>query len=298
MPTIALFTKNRTNPAYAAARLGAERVAGRLGARVSHYVPQEPDSVAEQIALVDAALADRPDAFVFVPVHDSAMNESVRRINRAGIPLVNILNRLAEGERVSFVGADDYRLGREIATRLLQHLGGQGDVVILEGVPAAVTSQQRMRGFHDALAQFPGVRVAATRAADYQRDTARRVMRELIAGLKRIDGVISANDVMSLGAVEALEEAGRRATVIGVNALPEAVAAVRSGRMLATADFDALKISAIATEAALRHLRGLRVPSEIMMATQIVDAENCGPWERPLEERDCPRWEDVVKDEG
>jgi len=296
-PRIAVFTKNRTNPAYAAARQGAERVAARLGARVAHYVPREPDSVAEQIELVEQALADRPDAFVFVPVHDTAMDESVRKINAAGIPLFNIINRMARGERVTFVGADDYRLGRDVARHLLRHIGGTGDVVIISGVPAAVTGQDRLRGFHDAAREFPGVRVAGELAGDFQRDGGRRAMEQLLAAFPRIDGILSANDAMSLGAIEALEAAGRRIPVIGVNAVPEAVSALKSGRLLATVDFDALKISCIATEAAIRHLRGERVPREIELPVQIVHAGNCQPWDRPLEERECPRWHDVVDDQ-
>jgi ribose transport system substrate-binding protein len=112
--------------------------------------------------------------------------------------------------------------------------------------------------------------------------------------LARIDGIVAANDVMSLGAIEALEDYGRRVPVVGVNAIPEAITALKSGRLLATVDFDALKISCVATEAALRHLRGERVPSDILLPVQIVDATNYLPWDKPLEERECPRWSDVV----
>lgn len=295
MLTLAVFTKNRTNDAYAAARLGSERTAARLGARVVHYVPQRPDDIEQQIALVGQALTARPDAVLFVPVHDTAMNASVRKLNDAGIPVVNLLNRLTEGRFVTFVGSDDYRIGYDIAACLFRHLGGKGDIVVLEGVPGAVTSRDRVRGFHDALAQWPGIRVAASRAANYQQETARRVVAELLPGLPRLDGILSANDVMSLGAIEALEAAGRSAAVVGVNALPDAITAIKRGKLLATVDFDALKIACIAAEAAIRHLRGQPVPRDIELPVQIVDAANCQPWDRPLEERECPRWEDVVK---
>jgi len=297
MPTLAVFTKNRTNDAYAAARLGAERTAARLGASVVHYVPQQPDSIEEQIALVEQAIAARPDAVLFVPVHDTAMNDSVRKLNDAGIPVVNFLNRLTKGRFVTFIGSDDYRVGYDIAVRLFRHLGGKGDIVVLEGVPGAVTSRDRMRGFNAALEQWPGIRVIAARAANYQQETARRVMKELLPGLPRLDGILSANDVMSLGAIEALEAAGRSAAVVGVNALPEAITAIKSGKLLATVDFDALKITCIATEAAIRHLRGQPVPKDIELPVQIVDAANCQPWDRPLEERECPKWEEVVRDQ-
>jgi ribose transport system substrate-binding protein len=295
VPVIAVFTKNRTNPAYAAARLGADRVAARMGARTAHYVPDRPDDVLEQKALVERAIADRPDAAVFVPVHATAMNESVRKLNAAGIPAVNYLNRLAEGRFVTYVGSDDYQLARDIATYLFRHLGGKGDIAILEGVPAAVTSQDRMRGFRDAVREFPDMRIAASRPADYQRETARRVTAELLASLPHVDGILCANDVMALGAIEALEKADRRVPVVGVNAIPEAIAAIKSGKLLATVSFDAMHISSIATEAAIRHLRGERIPREILLPVQIVDASNYRAWDLPLEARHSPTWEAAIR---
>jgi ribose transport system substrate-binding protein len=293
--TIAVFTKNRSNPAYDAARLGAERTAARNGARVVHYVPRKPDDIAEQIALVGQAIAARPDAVVFVPVHLTALDASVRELNAAGIPAVNYLNRLAHGRFVSYVGSDDYRLARDIAAYLFRHMGGKGDVLLMEGVPGAVTSRERVRGFLDAIKEWPGMRIVATRTGQFLEDAGREATKAVLAEGIHFDGVLSANDAMSLGALSALEAAGVRVPVIGVNALPDAIESVKSGRLLATVDFDALKIACVATEAALRHLRGQRVPAEIILPVQVVDRANCQPWDRPLEERECPRWEDVVR---
>jgi ribose transport system substrate-binding protein len=293
--TIAVFTKNRSNPAYDAARLGAERTAARNSARVIHFVPETADDIAQQIALVEQALAARPDAVVFVPVHLTELDASVGKLNAARIPVVNYLNRLAAGRFVSYVGSDDYRLARDIAAYLFRHMGGRGDVVMMEGVAGAVTSRERVRGFLDAVREWPGIQIVATRAGDYQEATAKKVMTDLLAGGIRMDGVLSANDVMSLGILSALDAAGLRVPVIGVNALPEAIDSIKAGRLLATVDFDAMKIGSIATEAAIRHLRGQPVPAEIILPVQIVDRANYQPWDRPLEQRECPRWESVVR---
>jgi len=120
-------------------------------------------------------------------------------------------------------------------------------------------------------------------------------MEEFLARGSRIEGVLSANDAMALGVLSALEAAGRSVPVIGVNAVPDAITAIKAGRLLATVDFDAMKISAVATEAALRHLRGEVVPREIILSTQIVDRANCLAWDVPLERRQCPAWSDVVR---
>jgi ribose transport system substrate-binding protein len=293
-PVVAVFTKNRTNPAYAAARIGADRAAGRHGAQAVHYVPEKPDDIEEQAALVDRAIAERPDAVVFVPVHDTAMNASVAKLNAARIPVVNILNRLVEGDFVSFVGADDRGVGRELADYLLRHIGGRGNLLIIEGIAGAVTSRERIRGVHEALSGWPDVRVAASRAGNYQREPVLALMSEVLPALPRIDAVFAANDLMALAALEVLEAAGRLVPVVGVNALPDAIAAIKTGRLLASADFDAMKIASIATEAALRHLRGQRVPREILLRVQIVDAANCAAWDTAIEERTCPEWHEVL----
>lgn len=291
---IAFFTKNRTNPAYVGARMSADRVAARCDARVRHFVPETPDDIAEQIELVEQAIAGHPDAVVFAPVDMKALDDSVRKMNDAGLPVVNYLNRMSAGRFVSYVGSDDRGLGRDIAAYLFRHLDGKGDVVMMEGVPGAVTSRDRVRGFMDAARQWPGIRIVATAPGDYQEATARTVMASFLASTPRVDGVLAANDVMAFGIIEALHEAGRSAPVVGVNALPGAITAIKAGRMLATVDFDAMKITGAAIEAAIRHLRGEPVPAEIILPVQIVDRSNYEPWDLPLEERKCPGWDELV----
>jgi ribose transport system substrate-binding protein len=263
---LAVFTKNYTNPAYAAARLGAERAACRLGATVTHYVPRKSDDIKEQTALIHEALSMRPDAFIFVPVDFKAMNEAMNRVHAAGIPVVSYLNRLSTGKTVTFVGVDDYRLGREVAAYLARHLAGHGNIVLMKGPPGSLTSADRMRGFQETLKRHPGIKVLATLMGDYQHLAGRHVMEEFLASSQvPLDAVLAANDSMALGAIEALRMHARQMRVIGVNAIPEAIDAIKRGTLLATADFDTLKIACVAVEACIRHLQGEPLPPEIIL---------------------------------
>jgi ribose transport system substrate-binding protein len=99
---------------------------------------------------------------------------------------------------------------------------------------------------------------------------------------------------MALGALDALREAGRSAVASGVNAIPEAIVAIRDGAMLATADFDAMGMAALATECALRHLRGERVPAKIELPVQVVDRSNCSHWDLPFAQRALRTLEEVA----
>ena len=290
---LAVFTKNRTNPAYAAARLGADRTARAFGVETRHYVPDKPDDVEEQIALIDKALGERPDAFVLVPVHPTAVNGAIRRIVAAGVPLVGYLNRYTEPGPLSFVASDDYALGVRIATYLFEHLKGRGDVLIVEGPRESVTSLERLRGFRDAQKKFPGIRFVATISGEYQRRDTIAAAKAFLASGVRFDAVIAANDVMALATIEALEAAGSESIVVGVNGVPDAIEAIKQGKLLATIDFDALKIAGVATEAAIRHLRGEAVPREIILPVQIVDRNNCAEWDKPFETRPLVRWEEI-----
>src|SRR5580700_11199661 len=129
--TIAVFSKNTTNPAYEAFRIAADRVARATGARIVHYVPKQPDNVDEQIAMVEQALKDRPDAVVFIPVDDVAMIDSVKKLNAANIPIVLAANPLP-GDFVTYVGADDFEIGTREARYLFEELGGKGKIVVIE----------------------------------------------------------------------------------------------------------------------------------------------------------------------
>jgi ribose transport system substrate-binding protein len=295
-PRIAVFTKNSTNPAYEAARLGADRVATRLGATTIHYVPRQPDSVAEQIALIERAIAERPDAVVLTPVHETAVNEAILGFDAARIPLFNFVTRTTAGQRLCFVGSDDRALAADIARYLFAKLGGRGDIVILEGTPASATSHARLQGFHDALADYVGVDVRLSLRGDYQRDVARAAYLAASHAVQGVQAVLCANDTMALGVLDALGTApAHRPLVVGVNAIPEAIAAIASGRMLATVNFDAMTMSAIATEAAVRHLRGEAVPAEIILPVQIVDGANFAKWNMPFQARTCPTWQEVTE---
>src|SRR6202166_5289512 len=102
--TIAVFTKNQTNPYFQAVRLGSETAAKSLGAKVIQYVPTKPDSIPEQLSQVEDVIVKRPDAIVFTPVDYKALIPSVEKMNAAGIPVVNVTDHMAGGKLVSYVG--------------------------------------------------------------------------------------------------------------------------------------------------------------------------------------------------
>jgi ribose transport system substrate-binding protein len=292
--TIAVFTKNQTNPAYEAFRIAADKIAQATGVRVIHFVPKQPDNVGEQQAMVQQVLKDRPDVVIFIPVDDVAMIPSVKELNEAKIPVVLVSNPLP-GSFVTYVGADDYEIGYRQAHYLFDSLGGKGKIVVIEGTPAAPTNRERVRGYKRAVAQYPGIEVLGSGNGNYQQPDAKRVMEKFLAAYPQIDAVLSANDGMALGALEALKEAGRTSVVIGVNGILPAVQQIETGAILASVDFNMFKIGCTATRAAVRYLKREPLPEKIILPAEIIDKTNYKAWLVPVEERTCPEWDEVVR---
>jgi len=285
---LAVFTKNLTNPAYGAARLGAERAAAALGgAEVLHFVPQTPDDPGQQSALIDEALAlsPRPDVFVLSPVHATKVDPAIRRIAEAGIPMVGFVNPIDAAPMVGYVSSDDFALAQAIASHLFQRLGGRARVLVVTGPEQSYTSLERLRGFQAAQRDCPGIAFCGQIAGDYARDVARERAAAWLAAFGPVDACLVANDIMAIGVLDALDDTRQDAVVVGVNAIPQAIEAIASGRMLATADFNAMQMAYLATECAVRHLRGEPIPARIELPVQIVDRGNCASWDLPYEQR-------------
>src|SRR5215468_3822656 len=218
--TLAVFTKSAGNPIARATRAGADQVAKAAGFTVFHYIPTSADNPRQQTALVDEALAAKRDAFVFTPVDVKAMIPAVQKINAAGIPLVNVADRLAGAESVAFVGTDDYAIAVDTARTLLKAMDGKGNLIVLEGPDTIPTAVSRLRGFKDALKDFPNVKVVLSKNALYARPAAIDLLKAMLKANpnQEIDGVLAANDAMAFGAIEAFKDAKKPLPlIVGIN---------------------------------------------------------------------------------
>jgi ribose transport system substrate-binding protein len=294
--TIAVFTKNTTNPFSKAIRQGADTAGKKLSIDVNHYVPTTADSPAEQTKLVDDAIAKKPDLILFDPVEIEKMVPAIEKMNAANIPAIEIADRAKGGKFVTSVLPDDYQLGLATGRRLLKAMDGKGNVVILEGIPGNNTSVERLKGFNDALKEAPAVKLLASKSGQYQRKPAQDAMEAWLKQFPQIDGVMAANDSMAAAAVDVLQKANRKAQVVGINGSKEAIDLIKADKMLATGEFNGFIIGCLGTELAARSLRKQPVPKEVIVKPAIYEKANLPKYEARAEMRECPTLEDEQKD--
>jgi ribose transport system substrate-binding protein len=294
--TIAFFIKNVTNPFWKACRIGAEKAGKELGVTIETVAPTKPDNIEEQTRLVEDWIVKRPDAFVFVPVDYKALVPSIQKVNKAGIPVIGYVNRITDVDLISYVGSDDETLQYELCKHLFKSMNGKGKIVHIEGVPAAITAQNRKKGFERAAKETPGIEVLASQPGNYRRLPAVQVFENLMQRFPVIDAVVCANDDMAVGIAEALIAAGRggQAKVVGIDGIPDATAAIAAGKMFATADFSGHDQAYLAVTAAVRHLRKQPVPKDIALPVVIIDKSNVQTFMKTPEERAVPSWDKSI----
>ena len=176
----------------------------------------------------------------------------------------------------AFIGSDNFEGGRLAGEYLAKRLGQKGQVAILEGIPGHETGDSRLRGFKQALANYPGVQIVSSQTANWERDQGYNVFQNILQSHRALQALFACSDLMALGAIEAIAAAGKtgKIMVVGFDALPEAREAVQKGMMEATIAQSPMEMGAIAVESACRLLRGETVPQDVSVKIQLVTREN------------------------
>ena len=295
---VVFSVKNIVNPFWKACWTGAQRAASEYeGIKLTYTSPQKSDNIDEQTRMMEDIILKRPDAIVFVPVDYTAMVPTVEKMNNAGIPVFNYCNEMAGGKYEIYVGSDDQKLAYELATYVFKQIGDKGNVIIEDGVPGAITAQNRHKGFMKAIKENSGIKLLTAQPADYNRLKGMQVMENLLQRFPKIDVVLAANDEQALGCVEAIDAAGRlnEIKVTGVDANYDAAQSIMAGRQYASADYAGLVQGYLATKAAIEYLNGKKIPKRIILPVAIVTKENAKQWTEPFEQRPLPDWKTMLE---
>ncbi|HTX66674.1 MAG TPA: substrate-binding domain-containing protein [Opitutaceae bacterium] len=278
-PTVALVLKTLNHPYFIDMQRGAEEAARAAGVDLVVQAAEREIDVERQMEIIENLIQRHVDALVIAPSGSREIVPVVVKANRAGIPVIIVDTRVdaptlraAGGRIVTFIGSDNYEGGRVAGRFLAERMPGGARIAVLEGIPGHETGDARLRGFRDAIAGRADLVIVASQPANWERDQGYNVCQNLLQAHPDVNALFAANDLMALGALEAIAAAGRagRITVVGFDALDEARQAVRQGTMAGTVAQDPAQMGRAGVEAAARVLRGGVVPPEIGVPIQLV----------------------------
>lgn len=229
-----------------------------------------------QISQVEDFIVQGVDAIILNPVDADGLMTAANACAEAGIPLILVNSRINGDNYTCYVGSSDDQAGMLAGEFAVKAAAGEPkNVIILHGVMGQSTQILRGDGFKGAI-EGSGLVIMEEQTGNWQRDEAMRLMEDWLLRHDDIDIVFAENDEMALGALEAIKADGRadRIKVIGVDAIDEAVQAVKDGTMAATIFQDAAGQGSQSVLAAIEVVKGGTVEKEIMIPFITIDATN------------------------
>lgn len=279
---IGLVMKTLTNPFFIEMEHGARRAEKELGLTLLVKTAAQETSVEQQVQLMEDLIAAKVDGIVLAPADSQSLVPTVKKAMDAGIKVVNIDNRLdpdtlkrAGIAAVPFVSVDNDAGAFKAGKYLGSQAAGTAKAALLEGIRSADNARQRMEGARRGLLENPKVTVVASETANWKIDEAYNVAKAIFAKHPDTTLIFAANDMMALGVTKYLAEAGKTSVkVVGYDALAEAIAEVKSGKLLATVDQQAAEQGYQGVALVTRMLKGEAVPELTLIDTRLITAND------------------------
>lgn len=267
---VGLSISTLNNPFFVDLRDGALEAANALG--IELVVVDAQNDPNRQLSGIENLIQSKVDVILVNPCDSSAVVPAVKAANKAGIPVVTVDRGADGGEVVTHIASDNVAGGRMAGEFIAKLLGGKGKVVELEGIPGTSAARDRGKGFNEAIAKYPNIKVVARQEAGFDRAKGMTVMENILQAQPEIDAVFAHNDEMALGALRAIKAAGRldKIKIVGFDATDDAVKAVKEGTMVATVAQKPREMGKIAVEIARKIMNGEKVEKFIPVPLELV----------------------------
>jgi ribose transport system substrate-binding protein len=222
-------------------------------------------------------LQQKPTAIFINPVNWEGIRGSLIEAQRKGVPVIVVDAPVSDPELVLCqVASDNIEAGRLAAAALAAANPRAKTVILHHSINKACID--RVEGFKEVIARHPGITILDIQEGRGTTEGGRPVMRDLLGRFPELDAAFPINDPSALGAISAIESAGRQGqvTVVAVDGSKDAVAAIQAGKLHATAAQFPREIGRVSAETIYEHLAGKPVAKDIKIRVRLIDRSNAG----------------------
>ena len=240
---------------------------GKKGGYAVNISAGEMDA-ARQKDQVNDFIVKKVSAIVLSPVDSRSIGTSIQEANKAGIPVftadIGCLDPAAKV--VSHIATDNYGGGKLAGEAMVAAIGGKGTVAIITH-PEVESVILRAKGFKEVIAKHPGIKIVAELPGGGQRDASFKTAQDILEKHPDLNGFFAINDPSALGAVAAIEKAGKigKIKVVGFDGMPEAKQAIKDGKIQADIVQYPEKIGALTIQAIEKYMAGEKVPAQTLI---------------------------------
>lgn len=219
-------------------------------------------------------VVSKVDGVILNPNDKSLINNAIKHLKAAGIPIVGVNMNISEPLFDSYIGSQSVEAGEIQCKYIAEKLNGKGKILILKGIEGQEVTAGRLKGVMNVLKLYPGIKIAEAASANWEKQKAAEVIKSMLDKNKDIAAVISQNDEMILGALPILEQNGVKAVTIGIDGLPEALVALKNGSLNATVYQNAKAQANSAFTSIMKLIKKERADKEILIPYELVTNEN------------------------
>ena len=270
---IALIVSTLNNPFFVTLKEGAVQKANELGYDL--VVLDSQNNPAKELANVEDTLVKGTKLILINPTDSEAVGNAVLAANKAGIPVITLDRTASKGEVVSHIASDNVAGGKMAGNFIFEKLGASAKVIQLQGIVGTSASRERGEGFTQSI-QENNLTLLIAQPADFDRAKGMNVMQNLLTAYPNVQAVFAENDEMALGAMRAIQTAGRNdILVVGFDGTEDGIKSVSRGKLGATVAQQPNEIGAMGIEIADKVIKGekvaTQVPVELRLVTHIND---------------------------
>lgn len=215
------------NPYFITMNEAVKEATGKIGAKL--IVTDAKHDVNKQTSDIEDMIQKGVKILLLNPTDSKGIETAVVEAKKAGV-IVVCVDAQANGPIDSFVGSKNYDAGFQAGKQMAKDLNGQGKVAILNGIPV-VPILERVKGFQDAMKEYPNIKIVDNQNGEQERSKAMAVTENMMQTTPDLKAIFSVNDTGALGSVAAIQSAGKDIGVYSVDGAPEAVKAITEGKI-------------------------------------------------------------------
>jgi len=236
---------------------------------------------AKQASQVESAVTQGVSCIVIEPASVDGLVPAIEAATKAGIPVVVVNQKISKPEAASsFVGVSNVEGGILEMKTAAEDLGGKGNVAFLLGPMGSDAQIGRTDGYKEVLKEYPDIKVVFEQTANWKTDEALALVENWLQSGTQIDAIVANNDGMAMGALKAVEDAklSDKIKVYGLDATPDALAAVKDGKLAATISQSTTAQGQKAMETCVALVNGEKVDPEILVEFTLITKDNVGDY--------------------
>lgn len=230
-----------------------------------------------QLSQVEDFISQRVDAIIVTPVYIDSSKEITDKAKAANIPIISLMNPFEnQSDSACYIAPDSKQASTLEMEYIAKKMNYKGNVAIMMGPMDDRAQRVRTETYHEVIAKYPDMKIVAEQSAEWDRARGMALMETWLKSGKEIDAVASNNDEMAIGALKAIEAAGKlgKITVGGIDATPESLQYLKSGKLAVTVFQDAAKLGKSSIDTAIKAVKGENVEKTINIQNELVTPEN------------------------